>query len=226
FITLSSTVKEELKIFTNKPSVYFPHPINDNLGEPMDKHEARNHLNLEKQGRYILFFGIIRKYKGLDLLIKALGKKKTKEMAIKLLIAGEFYDKPATYQKLINNLDLEGHVIIVDKFIPGVHLKYYFSAADLVAQTYHTASQSGITQMAYHFERPMLVTNVGGLSEIVPHRKVGYVVERDPEAISEAIHDFFQNNRAGEFEPHIKEEKQKYTWEAFVDQLTELYRQL
>lgn len=226
FITLSSTVKEELKLFTSKPSVYFPHPINDNLGEQIDKNEARSHLKLDKEGKYILFFGIIRKYKGLDLLLKALGEEKIKEKGIKLLIVGEFYDKPAFYNELIRSLGLSEHIIIINKFIPAAHIKYYFCAADLVAQTYHTASQSGITQIAYHFERPMLVTNVGGLSENVPHKRVGYVVERDPEAISEVINDFFQNNKEGEFAPYIKEEKKKYTWEAFVDKLTGLYEQL
>ena len=226
FITLSSTVKDELQFFTKKPSVYFPHPINDNLGEPIDKYEARKHLNLEKEGQYILFFGIVRKYKGLDLLLKAMGEKKIKDRGIKLLIVGEFYDKPATYNELISELGLSENVIVVNKFIPASHIRYYFCAADLVAQTYHTASQSGITQIAYHFERPMLVTNVGGLSEIVPHKKVGYVLEKHPAAISEAIQDFFQNNRKVEFEPYIKEEKKKYTWNAFVDQINKLYNQL
>jgi glycosyltransferase involved in cell wall biosynthesis len=226
FITLSTTVNQELKSFTNKPSVYFPHPINDNLGSIMNQKEAREFLNLEPDGNYILFFGIVRKYKGLDLLLKALNRKDIIKKDIKLIIAGEFYDKPATYYNLIEQLGLKDQVIIVNKFIPGSHIKYYFSAADLVAQTYHSASQSGITQIAYHFERPMLVTNVGGLSEIIPDKKVGYVVEKDPGAIARAIRDFYENKKFGEFHTNVKEEKQKYSWAAFVDELMKLTENL
>ncbi len=226
FITLSSTVKEELESFTRKPSVFFPHPINDNLGEQIDKYEARDYLKLDREGRYILFFGIVRKYKGLDLLLNALGKNKLKETGVKLLIVGEFYEKPSVYNELINKLGLSEQVIIINKFIPSAHIRYYFCASDLVAQTYHTASQSGITQIAYHFEKPMLVTNVGGLSEMVPHKKVGYVVEKNPDAISEAIYDFFSNNKAGDFAPYIREEKKTYTWDAFTDELIGLYKRI
>lgn len=226
FITLSSTVKEELESFTRKPSVYFPHPINDNLGEQIGQHEARDHLNLDREKKYILFFGIVRKYKGLDLLLKALGEDKLKKEGIKLLIVGEFYEKTSVYNELIDTLGLSEQVIIINKFIPSAHIRYYFCASDLVAQTYHTASQSGITQIAYHFEKPMLVTNVGGLSEMVPHKKVGYVVEKNPSAISEAISDFFDNNRSDEFAPHIREEKKKYSWDAFIEELIGLYKRL
>ena len=225
FITLSTTVLEELNEFTHKPAEYFPHPINDQLGEIMDKSEAREKLGLEPNGKYVLFFGIIRKYKGLDLLLRAFSHQKIKKHGIKLMVVGEFYDSPKPYQEMIRQYHLEDQVMLVNKFIPGSHIKQYFSAADLVAQTYHTASQSGITQMAYHFERPMLVTNVGGLSEIVPHEQVGYVVEKDPPEIASCIADFFEQDRFESFSLRVKEEKKKYTWEAFVDKLLALYEQ-
>jgi len=225
FITLSSTVLDELHQFTRKPAEYFPHPINDQLGEIMDKQSAREKLNLDPEGKYVLFFGIVRKYKGLDLLIRAFSHQKIKEQNIKLMVVGEFYDSPKPYQEMIQQYHLENQVMLENKFIPGSHIKQYFSAADLVAQTYHTASQSGITQMAYHFERPMLVTDVGGLSEIVPHEKVGYVVEKDPPQIASAIADFFGQKRFHTFSLQVKEEKKKYTWEAFVDKLLKLHQQ-
>ena len=226
FITLSSTVLKELELFTNKPAVWFPHPINDQLGDILGKAEARKKLNLDEKGNYVLFFGIIRKYKGLDLLLEAFDHQEIRNQNIRLVVAGEFYDQPKPYQELIRKHQLEHQVIIVDKFIPASHIKYYFSAADLVAQTYHSASQSGITQMAYHFERPMLVTNVGGLSEIVPHKKAGYVVDKDPRLIGEAITDFFVNKRFETYSANVKEEKKKYSWEAFVDKLFILYDRL
>ena len=226
FITLSSTVRDELKVFTSRPAEYFPHPINDQLGEIIDKKTAREKLGLQTEGKYVLFFGIIRKYKGLDLLIRAFSHQKVKKHHIKLLVVGEFYDSPKPYQEMIRQYHLEEQVKLINKFVPGSHIKQYFSAADLVAQTYHTASQSGITQMAYHFERPMLVTDVGGLSEIVPHEKVGYVVEKDPPQIATAIADFFENERFEAFSRQASEEKKKYSWGAFVDKLISLYERL
>jgi glycosyltransferase involved in cell wall biosynthesis len=226
FITLSSSVRDELETFVRKPIIYFPHPINDNLGEKVDKESAREYLNLEKGANYMLFFGIIRKYKGLDLLLKAMATNLLDNLNIKLLVVGEFYTDPEPYFEVIRDLNLEERVIVKNEFIPAKDIKYYFSSADLVAQTYHTASQSGISQIAYNFDCPMLVTNVGGLSEMIPHGKVGYVVEKEPKEIAEAIQDFYSNNRAEEFIPHIKEEKKQYSWDRFVEKMVTFYHDL
>ena len=181
---------------------------------------------LDNSTKYLLFFGLIRDYKGLDLTLKAVGKSAIKKLNIKLIIVGEFYESREKYNKLIDDLDLKENIIIVDKFIPTSDMKYYFSAVDIVIQTYKTASQSGVSQIAFNFECPILVTNVGGLSEVVIHEKVGYVCEKDPDEIAKCILDFFNNNRRKEFSENIKLEKRKYSWNIFSDQIIKLYEEL
>jgi glycosyltransferase involved in cell wall biosynthesis len=226
FITLSKAVLNELEQFTEKPRIYFPHPINDNLGEKLDKIRAREFLNLDAGGKYILFFGLVRKYKGLDLLLKAMGEDAIKKLNVKLIVAGEFYDSPGYYYDIIDEYGIGGNVIIRNEFIPASEIKYYFSAADLVTQTYHTASQSGVTQIAYNFDCPILVTDVGGLSETVLHNKTGYVVSKEPREIAKYIVDFFENKRGVLFSENIKAEKSKYSWSAFAGALMELYKKI
>lgn len=222
FITMSATVQEELAAFdTTKPRKLLYHPVYDHFGEKVDKAFARKHLSLPESQKVILFFGIIRKYKGLKLLLKALAKVKNKT-DLKLIVAGEFYEDRATYTKLISKLNLQNHVIVNAGFVDKFKVKYYFSAADLVAQPYLTATQSGVTQIAYHFETPMLVTNVGGLPEMVPHKKVGYVCEKKPENIASAIDSFFDNNEHMEFVENVKEEKKRFEWDYFAKQISEL----
>ncbi len=226
YITFSKTVQQQLKENRFENIIYTPHPLDDNLGERVTKKEACRRLGLDPADRYVLFFGFIRKYKGLDLLLASFARPEVKQLKLKLLVVGEFYDDKEKYMKIIEENGLQDTVKVIDDFVPVPEVRYYFSAADLVAQTYHSASQSGITQIAYHFEKPMLVTNVGGLTEYVPHGKVGYVVEKEPKAIAGAIADFFNNSRGPEFEPHIREEKKKYSWEIFVKNVLELYRKI
>ena len=226
FITLSKSTFEELNFFTNKPKNYFPHPINDKLGEIVAQKDAREYLNLDIDGKYLLFFGLIRDYKGLDLTIQALGVEEVKALGIRLLIVGEFYESKDKYNKLIDEFDLKENIIIVDEFVAVAEIKYYFSAADLVIQTYKSASQSGVSQIAYNFECPILVTNVGGLSEFILHEKVGYISEKDPNEIASYILDYFNNNRRNQFSKNMQLEKHKYSWSAFTDQLLKLYEEI
>lgn len=226
FATLSLTVSKELDQFTRKPKIYFPHPINDNLGEKMDKTQARQELKLGENDKVILFFGLVRRYKGLDLLLEAMADAKLKALNVKLLVVGEFYDDRALYEKQISEHQLGDNVIIDDRYVPSAELPRFFSAADLVAQTYHSASQSGITQIAYHFDVPMVVTDVGGLSEIVKHEKVGYVAPKNPPQIAAAIARFFEQNKAKEFIENIHGEKKKFSWDSFVKRLLALYEKL
>ena len=223
FVTLSKAVLKDLDLFTSKPKIYFPHPINDNLGEKTDKQTARKYLNLEPDGKYILFFGLVRKYKGLDLLLKAMGEQNMKKSGIKLIVAGEFYDDPEIYHNIIKEEGIEDSVIIRNEFIPTGEIKYYFSAVDLITQTYHTATQSGVTQIAYHFDKPILVTRVGGLSETVLHNKTGYVTEKSPQSIAGYILDFYIGKREEEFTENVRKEKEKYSWNTFVKEVEKLY---
>jgi glycosyltransferase involved in cell wall biosynthesis len=136
---------------------------------------------------------------------------------VKLIVAGEFYGDSAPYLSQIEQLGIADKVVLCTDFIPDGEVNRYFSAADIVAQPYKTATQSGVTQIAFHFEKSMLVTNVGGLPEIVPDGKIGYVVEPDKDQIAAALRRFFEENKLEEFERNIVEEKQKYSWSRFVE---------
>jgi len=211
FITMSEKVLSDLKHFTNKPAQLIQHPLYDNFGEPISKSEAKKHLGLSDSDKIILFFGFIRQYKGLDLLLKAMSNETIKNENIKLLVAGEFYEDDKPYLQLIRENNLQDQVILRTSFIPDNEVKYFLCCADCVIQPYRNATQSGVTPLAYHFEKPMIVTNVGGLPSLVPHEKVGLVCEPEPAAIAEAILKFYQ---LGEqyFIPNLRIEKQKYSW--------------
>ena len=223
FVTLSKSVLKDLSQFVDTDlKVFIPHPIYDIFGDKISKKSALSNLGLSDNKKYLLFFGFIRKYKGLDLLIKALSDPRLRKLDVKLIIAGEFYDDQKEYLTLINKLDLRNQIIINSSFIPTEKVKDFFCASDLVAQTYRTATQSGVTQIAYHFERPMLVTDVGGLSEIVSNQKVGYVTAKDPKAIADAINDFYINKKENEFVKNTIEEKKRFSWNNFVDEIENL----
>lgn len=216
FVVLSDAVKEELRQFApDKPCRVIPHPTYDHYGALLDKAEAAKLLHLDESARYVLFFGFIRDYKGLDILMRAYADSRMAQRNIQLIVAGEFYNNEAKYHALERELGLTGKIHWFSDYIPNEQVTRFFSVADLVVQPYKTATQSGISQMAYHFEKPMVVTHVGGLPEIVPHGKVGYVVSIDAQAVADAIVDFFDNHALSDFLPYIKEEKKKYTWQNF-----------
>ncbi|MDC1105929.1 glycosyltransferase [Prolixibacteraceae bacterium] len=214
FLTMSSSVLKQLDQFDRtKPRKLSIHPLFDNYGDKVSREDSLAALKLDPNYRYILFFGFIRDYKGLDLLLEAFAQMKQKDSNVKLLVAGEFYAKPDRYHELIDRLGIGENVVLHTHFIGEDQVKYYFNAADLVAQPYKSATQSGVTQIAYHFDVPMLVTDVGGLSEIVPDQKVGYVVDTAPDKIATALDDFYLNNRYNSFVENVKEEKKKYSWD-------------
>ena len=224
FIAMSKVVLNDLSIFTqNLNKAYSPHPMYENYGDLISIDLARKKLNLNPHDKIILFFGLIRHYKGLDILLEALAAPEIKNQGIKLLIAGEFYDDKNFYLQLIKKLNLQDCVIVHDKFIPNDEVRDYFCASNLVAQTYRNATNSGVTMVGYFYEKPMLVTNVGGLSEIVPNEVCGYVVENNCALISEKVVDFFANNRENEFVKNVKIEKKKYEWIEFINSLLTLY---
>lgn len=223
FITMSSTVSEALATFRPKAiSACIPHPIYDIFGDKVSRQTAADFLGLQPTGNYLLFFGLVRRYKGLELLLKAMPYIIQQIKGIKLIIAGEFYSGKEEYFNLINELQILEHVHIVNRFIPSEEVKYFFSLADLVVQPYISATQSGITQIAYHFEVPMVVTNVGGLAELVPDGKVGYVIPADFKQVARAVIDFFEFNRSNQFRDALKIEKKKFSWSGMVKGILDL----
>lgn len=222
FITMSEKVMNDLKQFEKtKPAQQVMHPLYDNFGAIISKAEARKYLQLPPDEKIILFFGFIRKYKGLDILLEAMSDERIRLAKIKLLIAGEFYEDERSYTELINKLNIKNALILKTNFIADSEVKYYLCAADAVVQPYRNATQSGVTPLAYHFEKPMIVSNVGGLPVLVPHQKVGLVAEPDATSIANAILDFYE---LGEnyFIPHLRTEKQKYSWANLVKTITHL----
>jgi glycosyltransferase involved in cell wall biosynthesis len=217
-VAQSKSVYDDVFKFTEKlPVTLCPHPMFDNFGEHLHREKALEMLELDPRFRYVLFFGFIRDYKGLDLLLKAFAQPLLAKPDIKLIVAGEFYTNPSPYYELIETLRIGERVILKTDFIADDKVNLYFSGADIVAQPYKSATQSGVTQIGYHFNKPMLVTNVGGLPEIIPHGKIGYVVEPDEYEIASALSDFFTGNNKTLFETNILEEKKKYLWSSMVE---------
>jgi D-inositol-3-phosphate glycosyltransferase len=220
FIAQSRSVLDDLNKFdSSKPKIFSPHPLYDNFGPIVSKGEAIEKLGLEMNGQYILFFGFIRDYKGLDILLRAMADPRIKNSYTELIIAGEFYSDPQPYLDLIDQLGIRNKVIMRTDFIPDDMVRYYFCAADIVVQPYKHATQSGVTQICYHFNRPMLVSNVGGLPEIVPHDRVGYVCEPNAGEIAEYLNKFYMEHKEYLFSENIKAEKTKYTWAAMLDNI-------
>ncbi len=225
FVTLSESVATDIgKMAPGRPVMTSPHPIYEFFGPGISTAEAREKLNLNSENRYILFFGFVRAYKGLDLLIRAIATQKVKDLDVHLIVAGEFYEEEEKYRKLIAKLELSDKVIIRSDYIPESEVRNYFCAANLVAQTYRTATQSGVTQIAYHFNRPMLVTDVGGLSEIVPDGQVGYVTDVNPDAIADAIARFFTENKEEAFSKNVEVEKSRFSWDHFTGEFLKFVR--
>ena len=215
---LSRSVAEQVRALglADLPLACIPHPVYDHYGQALPKAEARQALGLEPGQKTLLFFGFIRAYKGLDVLLQALADPRL--AAVKLIVAGEFYGNEAEYRALIERLGLAERLVLHTRFIPDAEVAGFFSAADLVVQPYRSATQSGVTQMAYHFNRPSLVTKVGGLPELVEHGQSGYVVEpENPGAIAEAVLDFYAANREAEFSSRVQTLAQGYTWRALAE---------
>jgi D-inositol-3-phosphate glycosyltransferase len=224
FIAMSKSVLQDIGTFSQSAKkVYSPHPMYETFGDIVSMEESRKKLNIPMNDKIILFFGLIRHYKGLDILLEAMGNENVKKLSVKLLIAGEFYEQKQPYLDLIDKLDLGDKVILHDRFISNEDVRYYFCASNLVAQTYRKATNSGVTMVGYYYEKPMLVTNTGGLAEIVPNERCGYVVENSVPLIASKIEDYFINNREAEFTRNVKNEKKKYEWPHFINTLLNLY---
>ena len=228
FVALSESVVQDIDHLdrNNKPKTSYPHPIYDHYGEQMSKEEACQALNLNPENQYMLFFGLVRAYKGLDLLLDAFGKVKDQLPNLQLIVAGEFYEDEDKYRAQINNNQLTNKVIIKNEFIADADLRKYFGAADLIVQPYKTATQSGVTQVAFHFEKPMLVTNVGGLGEIVHDHKMGYAVEPNAEAIAEALLDYYTHSRQADYTEYLIKQKDNYSWSKLAESFVKIHNKI
>lgn len=225
-VYMSDEVGRDLDSFYYKGArAMSPHPVYDSYGPVASKEEACAELGLDPAVGYVLFFGFIRDYKGLDLLLEAWAilKAEGKTGGRKLLVAGEYYGNKAKYDALIGSLELREDVIVHDDYIAEERVRFYFGAADLVVQPYRSATQSGVTQVAYHFGTPMVVTDVGGLAEIVPDGRVGYVVDINPAAIANAVARFYDENRGAEFRRNMEAEKGRFSWGALTGTFINLY---
>ena len=223
-LVMTKAVENDLRQFSSSmPCVISPHPLFDNYGEPVSRAEAIVRLKLCPADRFILFFGFIRAYKGLDLLLQAMADEGVRKTGVKLIVAGEFYEDAKSYFDIIQSKHLDDSVILHTHFINNEDVRYYFSAASLVVQPYRSATQSGVTQVAYHFNKPMIVTDVGGLAEIVPDGRCGYVVTPDADAIAKAITTFFKGEE-DVFQQGIDEQKKLYSWDKLTDALRVLLR--
>ena len=228
FVALSESVVNDIASIDkkDKPKTSYPHPIYDHYGEQMTHEKACQALNLNPENQYMLFFGLVRAYKGLDLLLDAFGKVKDQLPKLQLIIAGEFYEDEDKYRTQIANNGLTDRVVIKNEFIADADLRKYFGAADLIVQPYKSATQSGVTQVAFHFEKPMLVTNVGGLGEIVHDHQMGYAVEPNAEAIAEAITDYYTQNRQADYTQYLIQQKGRYAWTGMAQTFYTIYNQL
>jgi D-inositol-3-phosphate glycosyltransferase len=223
FLTMSEAVKQDLHFFNqDKLVAYVPHPMYDTFGPKIDKTVAKNNLKLDTNTKYVLFFGFVRAYKGLRVLLEAFADSRIRELGLKLIVAGEFYEDKQPYLQVIDELNLQNQVILSNDFIPNNEVSQYFCAADLVVQPYLHATQSGVTQIAYYYNKPMVVTNVGGLAELVPNNVVGYVTEVSSLHIADAMFNYFTLNKEQTFSLNMEQEKLRFTWENLCNSLLNL----
>jgi len=227
FLSQSASVQEDLSQFdTIKPRTLNPHPLFDNFGTRESIELARQRIGVPIEGIYFLFFGFIRDYKGLDLLVEAMSDPRLKASGAKVIVAGEFYSNEEKYLQLIKKHGVSDDIILKTEFIPDDQVAHFFNACDVVVQPYKDATQSGVTQIAYHFEKPMIVTNVGGLAEIVPHGKSGFVCEPNVKDLAETLVNVLQPGVVNQLTEGTKEEKKRFTWETMVESIFNLYHQV
>ena len=216
YIVHAAKEGEELqKIKSNPDYVVTPHPTyNAFRFEGMSKEEARKRLEITQKEKVLLFFGYVREYKGLRYLLRAMPLISAEEKTIRLLVVGEFGTDRNEYQQLIEELGVQTRVIVVDCYTPDREVEKYFAASDLVVLPYVSATQSGIVQVAYGFTKPVVVTDVGGLPDVVEDGKTGYVVEPErPEAIAEAVLNYYREGKEEMFEENIRKEAYRFSWE-------------
>lgn len=225
FVYMSEQVHRELRGYTDAPALFSPHPMFEHFGGPIDRAEACARLGVNPACGYVLFFGLIRDYKGLDMLLDAWARLKDEGRTLgrKLLVAGEFYTDRRPYLEQIERLELQEDVVLHDRFVADEAVKNYFSAADFLVLPYRTATQSGVTQIAYRFGVPMVVTEVGGLPEIVPDGRAGIVCRPEVGALAEAMGRMFDAETLQQLREGVRVESRRFSWDEMCDRIEELY---
>jgi len=223
-VVMSDAVARDLKTLgVTAPVRQVVHPVYDLFGEAMPREAARRRLGLPPEAPVMMFFGFVRKYKGLHVLLDAMPRIIEALPEARLVVAGEFYDDEAPYRHFIAEHGLEAHVQIHADYIANDAVPVYFSAADVVVQPYVSATQSGVAQVAFHFDVPAIITDVGGLAEVVPHEKAGLVVPPgDPDALAAAVVRFFKEAMGPRLAEGVRQEKQKYSWDRLYEALEAL----
>ena len=226
YIAMSAQVQHDMATLgINKPIQLLHHPLFDHFGDPVERMMARKELGIDHQGGLLLFFGFIRQYKGLDLLLEAMADSRIKESGYKLVIAGEFYEDPVKYTHLIRSYQLEDQVILFNEFIPEHKIRYFFSAADVLVQPYRHATQSGVTPLSMHFDLPMIVTDAGGLKEMVIDKVTGLIVQKDSASIADGILEYFKMGKDF-FIPALVQQKKSYSWSVMADGILAFWNRL
>ena len=220
FVVMSEGVLNDMKTFgLNQPIDLIPHPIYDNYGTLQNKETSAKELGLDPRNKYLLFFGFIRKYKGLDMMLRTMADDRIRKLGVKLLVAGEFYTDSQPYFDLIEEHNLGDSVIMHTDFIPNSRVKHYFSMSDVVVLPYTSATQSGITQMAYHFEIPMIGTNVGGLPEMVENEVCGLICEPNDQSLADTILSYYDRNNWDKFRKGIRIKKRAFSWSILANNI-------
>jgi glycosyltransferase involved in cell wall biosynthesis len=226
YIAMSTQVETDIaKLGIKKPVQLLHHPLFDHFGDPVERMLARKELGIDHHGGLMLFFGFIRQYKGLDLLLEAMADPRIKESGYKLVIAGEFYEDPAKYTNLIRSYQLEDQVFLFNEFIPEHKISYFFSAADVLVQPYRHATQSGVTPLSMHFELPMIVTDAGGLKEMVIDKISGLIVKKNSVSIANGILEYFKKGKEF-FIPALVQQKKSYSWPVMADGILAFWNRL
>lgn len=218
FVVMSETVKNDLlSLIPDAKYIYFPHPIYDHFGKLLEKKSAQEKLKIPAGKKVLLFFGFIRDYKGLDLLLKSLNLLPDD---YHLIIAGEVYGNFEKYNNLIQDLNLENRITRAVKYISDSEVPLYFSAADVCVLPYKSATQSGIVGISYHFDLPIIATNVGSLNEMIDPYNTGMVINEISEnAISEAISNYFDKRLYLDFIQNMNIYKENYSWDKLAKEI-------
>lgn len=224
YLVMSDAVEKDLATLgIHERIARVPHPIYNIFGPSVPRDDARRDLGLSDESPVLLFFGFIRRYKGLHVLLESMPRVIERLPGVRLVVAGEFYEDDAPYREIVRKHHLEENVRFDADYIPNDRVARYFSAADVVVQPYVSATQSGVAQIAYQFDQPLIVTDVGGLAEVVPHERAGFVIPpEDPEALAAAIIRFFEEDLGERFREGVREEKTKYSWDRLYEALEDI----